>query len=314
MAYTKTGAPTTLSGGSSDTIRSEFALIETELLTYPVAADMKMDQFGADGSASGALYVLTTNKTLGSYVTGMKVRFEAAYTNSAAPNIKVDGGASVALTDQAGVALLAGVITAGNIVEVTKESGTGFQVLVLPDIDAAVVLTAADVVSTAADVVSTAADVVSTGNDVTSTGNDVTSTNADVVTTAADVVLVAADLVLTNADVVSSAANAALAATNIATIGTSSTSVAIGLGAKTFTVVSTKEFAIGMELKIADDAAPTTNYMIGIATTSFSGNGSLGVTVETIAGSGTKSAWTITTATAGTPEKILNSNTVGKLQ
>jgi len=320
MTYTATGNPATLASGSSSAIRDEFTLIETELGGYPAVADMNMAQYATDASASGALYVLTTNEDLGSYVEGMSVWFEAAYTNSGTTLVKVNGGASVAINDYAGTGIAAGVITAGDMVTLTKTAGAGFQVITLGQLAASEAATAADVVTTNADVVLTNADVVSTGNDVTATNADVVTTNADVVLTNADVALTNADVVTTNADVVTcaghvtdSAANAALAATNIATIGTSTTSNSIGTGAKTFTVESSKEFAIGMELKVADDAAPTTNYMIGIATTSFTGDGSLGITIQTAVGSGTKSAWTITTATAGTPEIILNDNTVGKI-
>lgn len=300
--YTKTGAPATLSSGASSAIRSEFALIQAGTDTLPSAADLKQDQYGADASASGALYVLTTTDDLGAYTTGMKVRFTAAYTNLVGCNVKVNGGATVALTDLAGTGLVAGIITAGEIVEITKSSGAGFQVFILPALaanlvatNADVVLTNADVVLTNADVVLTHADVVLTGNDVAATNDDVVSTNADVVATNADVVSTGNDLTATNADVVSSAANAALAATNIDTIGTSVTPNSISDGAKTFTVLSSKEFAIGMVLKVADDAAPTTNWMSGVATTSFTGNGTLGITIDRTVGSGTKTAWTITT-------------------
>lgn len=71
----------------------------------------------------------------------------------------------------------------------------------------------------------------------------------------------------------------------------SSSSVLIGLGAKTFTVTADKSFLPGMYLVIADDAAPSTNSMVG-QITSYSGT-TLIMNITAISGSGTKSAWTI---------------------
>ena len=86
--------------------------------------------------------------------------------------------------------------------------------------------------------------------------------------------------------------NAATLAMNLnATSDTSASSVAIGTGAKTFTVSAGKSFLGGMFLVIADTAAPSNNYMVG-EVTSYSGT-SLVMNVTSIKGSGTKTAWTI---------------------
>lgn len=74
----------------------------------------------------------------------------------------------------------------------------------------------------------------------------------------------------------------------------STSSVAIGLGAKTFTVTAAKSFLPGMFLSIADDAAPSTNSMFG-QITSYSGT-TLIMNITFFYGSGTKSAWTISQA------------------
>ena len=75
------------------------------------------------------------------------------------------------------------------------------------------------------------------------------------------------------------------------TTDASASSVAIGLGAKTFTVTAAKSFQPGMWLVIADDAAPSTNAMYGTVT-SYSGT-TLVMDIKSLIGSGTKSAWTI---------------------
>lgn len=93
------------------------------------------------------------------------------------------------------------------------------------------------------------------------------------------------------ASATSAAASATAAAS--AVLGfqdTSSSSVAIGTGAKTFTVSAGKLFAVGQELMIAS-AANVANYMHG-QVTGYSGT-TLNVTVTDIGGSGTKADWVI---------------------
>lgn len=75
------------------------------------------------------------------------------------------------------------------------------------------------------------------------------------------------------------------------TTDTSASSVAIGTGAKTFTVSASKSFWPGMWLVIADTAAPTTNAMF-CQVTSYSGT-TLIVNSYAVLGSGTKTAWQI---------------------
>lgn len=90
-----------------------------------------------------------------------------------------------------------------------------------------------------------------------------------------------------------------------ATTDTSASSVAIGTGAKTFTVTAGKSFVPGMFLVIADTAAPSTNSMYG-QITSYSGT-TLVVNVLSVLGSGTKTAWTISQTSAAN----LNVNNAG---
>jgi hypothetical protein len=78
-----------------------------------------------------------------------------------------------------------------------------------------------------------------------------------------------------------------------ATTGTSSTSVAIGTGSKSFTATTGKSWVGGMFIVIADAAAPSTNSMTAQVTSYNSGTGSLVVDVKSTLGSGTKSSWVI---------------------
>jgi len=72
---------------------------------------------------------------------------------------------------------------------------------------------------------------------------------------------------------------------------TSTTSNTIGTGSKTFTVESSKPYQVGTPLRIADTAAPSTNWIDGIVT-AYSGT-TLTVNAVAYAGSGTKTAWSI---------------------
>jgi hypothetical protein len=77
---------------------------------------------------------------------------------------------------------------------------------------------------------------------------------------------------------------------------TSSTSVTIGTGSKSFTVETGKLFIAGQWLIIA--GSTVTNFMIGQVTSYNSGTGALVVNVSTISGSGTLAAWTISPVAA----------------
>lgn len=91
-------------------------------------------------------------------------------------------------------------------------------------------------------------------------------------------------------------ADAAALAMNLnSTTDTSASSVAIGTGAKSFTVSAGKSFLGGMFLVFADAAAPATNWMLGQAT-SYAGT-TLNANILAVGGSGTKASWLISQTT-----------------
>jgi hypothetical protein len=91
---------------------------------------------------------------------------------------------------------------------------------------------------------------------------------------------------------------------NVATSTTSSSSVAIGTGAKTFTVPSGLGFVLGMTLRIANTAS---NFMTG-EVTSYS-SATLVMNITTIGGSGTFASWSISMAAVGANTAAAVSNT-----
>ena len=78
-------------------------------------------------------------------------------------------------------------------------------------------------------------------------------------------------------------------------VGTSATSVTLGTGSKSFTVVEDNlAFGIGNRVRVANTAAPTSYYMTGIITAYSKTTKVLTVNVLTKTGTATKNAWTIT--------------------
>lgn len=78
--------------------------------------------------------------------------------------------------------------------------------------------------------------------------------------------------------------------------GTSTSSVAIGTGSKSFTTQTGRAWKVGGWVTIADVANPTTKVMNGQVTAYDPGTGALTVDVTAIVGSGTVSDWAITSA------------------
>lgn len=74
---------------------------------------------------------------------------------------------------------------------------------------------------------------------------------------------------------------------------TSSTSLAIGTGSKSFTCTATRLFYPGMFIRAVDLNNPATNYMEGYVTSYDAGTGALVMNVITTFGSGTVTSWAI---------------------
>ena len=94
------------------------------------------------------------------------------------------------------------------------------------------------------------------------------------------------------------AASAATAASAPGTAGTSTTSMTIGTGTKSFTTQTGKAFAIGASVQIARTSAPT-NWMNGVVSAYDSGTGAMTVESAAANGSGTYTDWTISVSGPG---------------
>jgi hypothetical protein len=79
---------------------------------------------------------------------------------------------------------------------------------------------------------------------------------------------------------------------------TSTSSVTIGTGAKSFTIQTGKQFQVGQTVRIAYTTTPA-NYMDGQVTSYNSGTGALAVDVQAVGGAGTQALWTISLIPGG---------------
>ena len=75
---------------------------------------------------------------------------------------------------------------------------------------------------------------------------------------------------------------------------TSSSSLTVGTGAKSFTIDVGKSFGVGQAVLIARTSSPTTTYMGGQVTSYNANTGAITVNVATSSGSGTFADWTVT--------------------
>ena len=82
--------------------------------------------------------------------------------------------------------------------------------------------------------------------------------------------------------------------------GTSTSSVAISVGTKTIAFSSSTgqvpSFGVGMRVKMSDQAAPGSNYVVGILTSYNAATGAGELLVDDIGGSGTKTSWYVNLA------------------
>lgn len=102
-----------------------------------------------------------------------------------------------------------------------------------------------------------------------------------------------------------------LADTTKALTATSATSAVVGTGSKTFVMATAVPFGVGAFVLVADNAAPTTNYMFG-QVTARSGT-TLDLTSIFSAGSGTLSDWTISISGARGEAGSLAGNATGAI-
>lgn len=91
----------------------------------------------------------------------------------------------------------------------------------------------------------------------------------------------------------SSASSSASLAATYSTTTTSASSVSIGIGTRTFVLAEIRQFIVGQDVLVADQANPTTKRMYGTVTAWTPGTLTLELSTYQADGSGTVSAWNV---------------------
>lgn len=120
----------------TDTQLATAAVITAKLAAGAVtAAKATPDAFfyatGTFGAGTPCTYTITLSPALGALTTGAKIVFKASAANTGATNLIINGLTSTALKKNRIIALAAGDIASGQIVEATYD-GSNFQMLTPP--------------------------------------------------------------------------------------------------------------------------------------------------------------------------------------
>ena len=217
-------------------------------------------------------YVSTITYTVGQNVVGSNGVFYTALRTTVGdePSISTSDwvGTSAAAAASATAALASQVAAAASATSATASATSA---------------TASATTATTQAGISTAQAVISTAQAVIAT------TQASNASTSASSASASAATATTQA---TNASNSATAAANYLTVGTSTTSVLIGTGAKSFTADTGKAWGAGLILSISS-AANTANFMHGTVTSYNSGTGALVMNILDVGGSGTLNDWGI---------------------
>lgn len=125
--FTDTATATDFTRARASAVRTLSSAVEAafDLIPAPAALGKVVKPAVTPGGTANALTITNTN-TISSYVTGQKIAFKAAYTNSGATTVNVDGIGVKNLLRPDGSNLVAADLTAGRMYEATYD-GTAFQ-------------------------------------------------------------------------------------------------------------------------------------------------------------------------------------------
>lgn len=125
--FTDTATATDFTRARASAVRTLSAAVEAafDLIPAPAALGKVVKPAVTPGGTANALTITNTN-TISSYVTGQKIAFKAAFTNSGATTVNVDGIGVKNLLRPDGSNLVAADLTAGRMYEATYD-GTAFQ-------------------------------------------------------------------------------------------------------------------------------------------------------------------------------------------
>lgn len=295
--YNPNNEPQDGARGIAAIVRNVFTLISQGFDKLPALARLwgGSANYAADTGAADAYVVSIASTYLTSYSDGLTIRVKIANANTGASTINVNALGARTIVRGDGSALQAGDLVAGQIVELAYNSTAGnFQL----NASAAAASASAAAASAAAAAGSAGAAAGSAGAASGSAGAAAASAGAA-------------------SGSASAAAQSAIdaAAFAAALVGTSTTSVLIATGSKSFTTGLSKQWSAGQFISVAS-AANTANYMHGQVASYNPATGALDITVTDIGGSGTFADWNIavsgtqgTSGSPGLPMTFINTNT-----
>lgn len=257
-SFTPPAALNPLTKARSVDINNLSDAVATAFAALPSDADLNNGtvNFGTD-SGTANTYVVTLPRTPTGYVDGLRVVFTPLFSNTGASTVNVNGLGVKAIRLQDNTVTEPGTLVAGIPKTLIYGAALGNFFVEANSVTSAMTAAAAAAASAGAAAGSASAAATSASNAATSEAN---------------------------------AQDYALAAQGTQVIGTSTSSVAIGTGNKTFVTQAAKQFALNVPIIAVDQANPA-NYMSGTVL-SYSGT-SLQIAVTAIGGSGTISAWNI---------------------
>ena len=127
-----------------------------------------------------------------------------------------------------------------------------------------------------------------------------------------DATAAAASATSASSSATAAAASATTALNAPGTSGTSTTSLTIGTGSRTFTTQTAKAWVVGQFVLISNSASPA-NWMLGYISAYNTGTGAMTVEVQNTNGSGSAATWNISLA-APTSDDDLNAQVIMHIQ
>lgn len=103
--------------------------VESAFDKLPSSNDIIRSQYGQDVSTVATLYKIAITTLPAGYFEGLEVAFEATFTSTGATSIQVNAAPIVQLLDAGGSPLIAGSITAGQIVIAVHTSDDKFRLI-----------------------------------------------------------------------------------------------------------------------------------------------------------------------------------------
>jgi len=160
--YTKPADNTPLTTIRSADENSDRQSVETAFDKLPTENELKRAQYGVDESTIADLFEITVPYQDAGYTEGQEITFEAAITSTGTSSVQINGLGIVELVDINNQSLIAGTVTAGQLITMIYTSSGTFR-LVNSTTDAATATTAAIAAQTGAETAQTGAETAETG-------------------------------------------------------------------------------------------------------------------------------------------------------